>query len=204
MSEHDHDYTLTVRPNATLRVAYSTGEGTLEKALLAFEYGHEGIDGMSDDGEGIVWRGYEIALSRNGENVLDRGSPFVESGDVERGLERGVDTATKYGRQLRERIGDLRERRSKSSLEITDAKEAAETPRTVEIPGPRDTTVEIALSGSSATFDLYEDDGGNWRWRLTHDDETLAVSSTGYESREDAEDSITALKTNALGAAIED
>ena len=204
MSEHDHDYTLTVRPNATLRVAYSTDEGTLEKALVAFEYGHDGIEGMSDAGEGVVWQGYEIALSRNGENVLDRGTPFVESGDVERGLERGVDTATEYGRQVRERIEDLRERRSGSSLGIGDAEGAAETPRTIEIPGPRDTTVEISLSGTSATFDLYEDDGGDWRWRLNHDDETLAVSSTGYESREDAEESITALKANALGADIED
>lgn len=204
MSEHDHDYTLTVRPNATLRVAYSTDEGALEKALVAFEYGHDGVEGMSDASEGVVWRGYEIALSRNGENVLDRGTPFVESGDVERGLERGVDTVTKYGRQLRERIGDLRERRSGSSLGIADADGAAETPRTVEIPGPRDTTVEISLSGTSATFDLYEDDGGSWRWRLTHDDETLAVSPTGYESREDAEESITALKANALGAEIAD
>lgn len=204
MSEHDHDYTLTVRPNATLRVAYSTDKGALEKALVAFEYGHDGVEGMSDASEGVVWRGYEIALSRNGENVLDRGTPFVESGDVERGLERGVDTATKYGRQLRERIGDLREQQSGSSLGVTDAGEAAETPRTVEIPGPRDTTVEISLSGTAATFDLYEDDGGSWRWRLTHDDETLAVSPTGYESREDAEESITALKANALGAEIAD
>jgi uncharacterized protein YegP (UPF0339 family) len=202
MSDHDHDYTLTVRPNATLRVAYSTSEDTLEKALVAFEYGHDGVEGMSDAGEGVVWRGYEIALSRNGENVLDRGSPFVDAGDVERGLERGVGTATEYGRQLRERIGDLRERRSGSSLGIGDDG-AAETPRTVEIPGPRDTTVEIALSGTAATFDLYEDDDGNWRWQLDHDDEALAVSSTGYESREDAEESITALKANALGADVE-
>jgi len=133
MSEHDHDYTLTVRPNATLRVAYSTDEGTLEKALVAFEYGHDGIEGMSDAGEGVVWRGYEVALSRNGENVLDRGRPFVESGDVERGLERGVGTATEYGRQLRERLGDLRERRSESSFGIADVDEAAGTPRTIEI-----------------------------------------------------------------------
>jgi|AntDeeMetageno50_2_1112565.scaffolds.fasta_scaffold03680_2 uncharacterized protein YegP (UPF0339 family) len=204
MSEHDHDYTLTVRPNATLRVAYSTDEGTLEKALVAFEYGHDGIEGMSDAGEGVVWRGYEVALSRNGENVLDRGRPFVESGDVERGLERGVGTATEYGRQLRERLGDLRERRSESSFGIADVDEAAGTPRTIEIPGPRDTTVEISLSGTAATFDLYEDDAGSWRWRLNRDDETLAVSSTGYESREDAEESISALKANALGADIED
>lgn len=208
MNEYDHEYALTVRPNANLRVAYSTDDGTIERGFLAVEYGRNSIDPDNEGEEGIEWRGYEIALARDGENVLDRGIGRLLDRDVplldRQDVERGVEAASGYGRKAKERLGKLRERRRGSMLDAPAVSEAVETPETVEVPGPGETTVEISLSGAAATFELYEDGGENWRWRLTHEDgDTLAVSATGYDSREDAEETITALKSHALGARIE-
>jgi uncharacterized protein YegP (UPF0339 family) len=209
MSDHDHEYTLTVRPNATLHVAYSTDEGRLEDAFLAVEYGREGLDSDAAVAEGIEWRGYEIALARDGENVLgsdieralDRGVDRVLDGeqslvDRER-LQRAASVAGGYGRRAKAGLTTLRKRRS-------DEGSDGETPETVQVSGPGGTTIDVSLSASEAAFDLYEDDGGNWRWRLIHDDgDTLAVSPSGHDSREAAEETITQLKANALGADIE-
>jgi uncharacterized protein YegP (UPF0339 family) len=204
----DHEYTLTVRPNATLHVAYSTDEAGVTDAFLAVEYGRDGLDGDDADAEGIEWRGYEIALARDGETVLgsnieaalDRGVKRVldderSLADDER-LQRAVGVASGYGRRAKAGLNKLRERRSEGT--------GVELPETVQVPGPGGTTIDVSLSETDAAFDLYEDDGENWRWRLVHDDgDTLAVSPAGYDSREDAEATITALKTNVLGADIE-
>jgi uncharacterized protein YegP (UPF0339 family) len=209
MSDHDHEYTLTVRPNATVHVAYSTDDGTLEDAFLAIEYGRDGLDGDDAAAEGIEWCGYEIALARDGETVLgsnievalDRGVERVlgeerSLADDER-LQRAVSVASGYGRRAKASLRELRKRRSGGSTDV-------EMPDTVQVPGPGGRTIDVSVSESTAAFELYEDDGDNWRWRLVHDDgDTLAVSPSGYDSREAAEEPITALKTNVLGADIE-
>ena len=209
MSDHDHEYTLAVRPNATVQLAYSTDDGKLADAFLAVEYGREGLDGDDATTEGIAWRGYEIALARDGEAVLgenveaalDRGVDRVLDGersltDDDR-LQRALSVAGTYGRRAKAGVAGLRGS-GETSLD-------AGMPETVEVPGPGGATIDVSLSETAATFDLYEDDGGNWRWRLVHDDDgTLAVSPSGYDSREDAEATITAIKENVLGADVEE
>ena len=216
MSDHDHEYALTVRPNVHLRVAYTTESGTVEEAFLGVEYGRSGV--ARDDGEagdGIEWRGYEIALARDGETVLggdieetlDRNAERLLGREVSlpdrEQVQRGIDTASGYGRRLKERLGEFRERRA-GVRETVDPTGTVEPPETIEVSGPGGTTVTASLAETTAAFDLYEDDGENWRWRLTREDgDTLAVSATGYDSREKAEETIAALKANALGAEIE-
>ncbi|EMA53848.1 YegP family protein [Halococcus thailandensis] len=208
MSDHDHEYTFAVRPNATVHLAYSTDDGKLADAFLAVEYGREGIDGDDTAAEGIAWRGYEIALARDGEAVLgenveaalDRGVDRVLDGeraltDDDR-LQRAVSVASAYGQRAKASLAGLRGR-EETTLD-------AELPETIELSGPGGTTIDVSLSETAAAFDLYEDDGGNWRWRLVHDDETLAVSPSGYDSRDDAEATITTIKENVLGADIEE
>jgi uncharacterized protein YegP (UPF0339 family) len=215
MSDHDHEYTLTVRPNAHLRVAYSTEDDAIERAFVALEYGRDGVE-RDEGGEGIEWRGYEITLARDGEAVLGRDTRDTLDRNVERLLDsdvslldnervqRGIDTASGYGRRLKERLGAVREQRRTRLRETADPTGMVEPPETVEVPGPGETTIDASLGETTATFELYEDDGGNWRWRLTREDgDTLAVSATGYDSRDAAEETITVLKTNALGAEIE-
>ena len=54
---------------------------------------------------------------------------------------------------------------------------------------------------SNATFELYEDSAGEYRWRLVHDNgNIIADSGEGYSSRSAAEDAINSVKRNAPGA----
>jgi len=58
-----------------------------------------------------------------------------------------------------------------------------------------------ARDGMTATFELYEDAGGKWRWRLRHrNGNVLADSGEGYASRSGAVDAIESVKRNAPGA----
>jgi len=58
---------------------------------------------------------------------------------------------------------------------------------------------------SKATFELYEDREGKYRWRLVHDNgNIIADSGEGYASKAKAEQGIESVKSNAPGAAIEE
>lgn len=58
---------------------------------------------------------------------------------------------------------------------------------------------------SDATFELYEDGAGEWRWRLVHDNgNVIADSAEGYSSKSGAENGIESVKTNAPEAPIEE
>ncbi|MFW6002896.1 MAG: HVO_2922 family protein [Halanaeroarchaeum sp.] len=55
-----------------------------------------------------------------------------------------------------------------------------------------------------ATFELYEDVGGQWRWRLRHDNgNIIADSGEGYASVQKATQGIESVKSNAPEAPIE-
>ncbi|EMA41429.1 YegP family protein [Halococcus hamelinensis] len=202
----DHEYTLTVRPNAHLRVAYNADREGLERLVLAFEYGRDGLD-HDDAASGVDWHGYEVALARDGHTLLgDNGEAsraieraFDRGFDDDR-VKRGVDAAKGYGQRLRNRVETLR-----GSADVGIPGDSVEPPETIEVPGPGGRSIDVSLTETAATFELYEDGGGNWRWRLMHDDgRTLAVSPSGYDSRETAEELLTALKTNALGAEVKE
>jgi|GEM_PF-937317 len=58
-------------------------------------------------------------------------------------------------------------------------------------------------SDATATFELYEDERGQWRWRLVAVDGTvLAGGDTGYGSREDAQRAIDSFKTTIEDAPV--
>ncbi|QSG05691.1 HVO_2922 family protein [Halapricum desulfuricans] len=51
---------------------------------------------------------------------------------------------------------------------------------------------------SRATFELYEDRGGQWRWRLVHDNgNVIADSGEGYASKQKARQGLDSVKRNA-------
>ena len=57
----------------------------------------------------------------------------------------------------------------------------------------------------AATFELYEDRAGEWRWRLRHQNgNIIADSSEGYSSKAGAENGIQSVKENAPTAPIEE
>lgn len=61
------------------------------------------------------------------------------------------------------------------------------------------------LTIGRATFELFEDAGGDFRWRLRHrNGQILADSSQGYTDRSSARDGIESLKRNAPNASLEE
>jgi len=74
----------------------------------------------------------------------------------------------------------------------------------VEFPA-EDTTVDTAARASKATFDLYEDNAEEYRWRLVHDNgNIIADSSEGYSSKQKAEQGLESVRKNAPGAHVVD
>jgi len=65
-----------------------------------------------------------------------------------------------------------------------------------------DLSDELAdLHDSKATFELYEDKGGKYRWRLRHrNSNIIADSAQGYTRRTNAQNGIESVRRNALGA----
>ncbi|QLD90339.1 YegP family protein [Natronomonas salina] len=57
---------------------------------------------------------------------------------------------------------------------------------------------------SKATFEVYEDRAGQWRWRLVHDNgNVIADSGEGYASRQKCEQGLQSVKQNAPEANVE-
>ena len=58
---------------------------------------------------------------------------------------------------------------------------------------------------SNATFELYEDRAGQWRWRLVHDNgNIIADGGQGYRSKRGARRGIESVKANAPDAPVEE
>jgi len=56
-------------------------------------------------------------------------------------------------------------------------------------------------SGSKATFELFEDAAGEWRWRLVHQNgNVIADSGEGYSRKAEAENGLRSVRANAPGA----
>ena len=56
---------------------------------------------------------------------------------------------------------------------------------------------------SKATFELYEDNSGTYRWRLVHDNgNIIADSGEGYASRQKCRQGIESVKRNASDAEV--
>lgn len=57
----------------------------------------------------------------------------------------------------------------------------------------------------TATFELFKDGAGEWRWRLRHaNGNIIADSGEGYTTKANAKKGIRSVKTNASDATIEE
>ena len=76
----------------------------------------------------------------------------------------------------------------------------------VEMEWPEaDGDVDTDAAASKATFELYADAEGKWRWRLVHDNgNIIADGGEGYASKENAEKGLASVKRNAPGAYVVD
>ena len=57
----------------------------------------------------------------------------------------------------------------------------------------------------AATFELYQDEAGEWRWRLRHENgNIIADSGEGYTAKAGAVNGIESVKENAPAAPIKE
>ena len=59
--------------------------------------------------------------------------------------------------------------------------------------------------GSDAAFELFEDDAGDWRWRLRHNNgNIIADGGQGYSSKQKIRQGLASVRNNVPGAPVED
>jgi uncharacterized protein YegP (UPF0339 family) len=64
---------------------------------------------------------------------------------------------------------------------------------------------DLVSTMSKATFEVYADREGQYRWRLVHDNgNIIADSGEGYASKQKAKEGIASVKTNAPDAQVVD
>jgi uncharacterized protein YegP (UPF0339 family) len=70
---------------------------------------------------------------------------------------------------------------------------------------PRPAVARQPDKKSAATFEVYKDKAGEYRWRLrTTNTQVIATSGEGYSSKRACEDGIASVKKNAPDAAVEE
>ena len=95
-------------------------------------------------------------------------------------------------------VSDLRTERDQLAAELEAAEAATEDAETET--AELSTRVD-ALYASQSRFELYEDRGGAWRWRLRHRNGNLVASSgEGYTRKHNAQKGIASVRRDALGA----
>lgn len=78
MSERDHDYAVVVQPYVRVRVRADTTERGLDTLSVTIDYDRSGVSAPGEEpnvaagsGRDVEWRGLELAIYRDGEQVLD-------------------------------------------------------------------------------------------------------------------------------------
>ena len=113
--------------------------------------------------------------------------PMLSRVETETATERAAREASEREREERER--ELEGTRG----ERDDARSSAEA-----------AAAELeAIRQSQARFELFQDRGGGWRWRLRHrNGNIIASSGEGYASRQKCQQGMHSVMRNALGAAV--
>ncbi|WP_280586486.1 HVO_2922 family protein [Halorubrum sp. Boch-26] len=165
---------------------------------------HENGNVLADSGEGYSSRsrarqGLDSVRSNAAEAALDDLDADDGDGDGSPNatFELYEDEGGEYRWRLRHRNGNIIADSGEGYASKSNARDALGRVR--EYASDAD-----VLDVGSAAFEIYEDAGGEWRWRLRHrNGNIVADSSEGYASRSNAVDGITSVKRNAPGAETE-
>ena len=163
---------------------------------------------------------FEIELEReDGAVSFELEMEWEEAeGDVETGVnaskatfQRYEDNEGKYRWRLRHDNGNIIADGSggyASKQKATQGLESVKSnaPGAVVIDTSKDESPEGSDGGASdAAFELFEDSGGKYRWRLVHDNgNIIADSGQGYASKQKAKQGLESVKQNVPGAAVAD
>jgi len=149
-------------------------------------------------------------VHRNGNILADGGEGYSRYNDASRAVDRLRENLGDYEFEVYEdAAGEFRWRLLASNDNIVaDSgegyadRDGAETAvERVETYAPEADALEV----SPAAFEIYEDAGEEWRWRLRHrNGNILADGGEGYNDRSAAREGIESVKRNAPGAELED
>ena len=149
-------------------------------------------------------------IHRNGNILADGGQGYSRYNDANRAVDRIRENLADYEFEVYEdNAGEYRWRLFASNDRIvadsgegyTDRDEARTAVERVEKYAPEADILEV----SPAAFEIYEDAGNEWRWRLRHrNGNILADGSQGYNDRSAARDGIESVKRNAPNAETRD
>jgi amphi-Trp domain-containing protein len=95
---------------------------------------------------------------------------------------------------------------AEAEMEVELEQEDDDVSLEIELEWPdEETEVETDVVASKATFELYEDSAGDYRWRLRHQNgNVIADGGEGYASKQKAEQGLDSVVENAPGAYIVD
>jgi uncharacterized protein YegP (UPF0339 family) len=164
-----------------------------------------GFEVYRDNANEWRWR----LVHRNGNILADGGEGYSRRHDAARAVDRlreriddfefnvYEDSAGEFRWRLQNANGDILGDSGEGYSSRSGATEAVDR---VKNYAPDADTLEIGV----AAFEIFEDNGGEFRWRLRHrNGNILADSSEGYSSRSGARDGIESVKRNAPGAETE-
>ncbi|SDY47016.1 HVO_2922 family protein [Halobellus clavatus] len=138
---------------------------------------------LADSGEGYTRR-------RDARRAIDR----IREGIEELSFERYEDRAGESRWRLKSPNGDIL---ADSGQGYADARGAAEAIDRIREYAPEARVLDLG----EAAFEIYEDKGGKYRWRLRHrNGNILADSGQGYAERRNARDGVESVKRNAPNA----
>ena len=160
---------------------------------------HENGNVLADSGEGYSSRskarqGAESVRSNAVDAAVDDGDGEPSGGDGSATIELYEDAADEWRWRLRHRNGNV----------IADSGEGYASKGGAEkaIGRLNEYTPDAdVLDVGTAAFEIFEDRGGEWRWRLRHrNGNIVADSGEGYGSRSGAVEAVTNVKKHAPGA----
>jgi amphi-Trp domain-containing protein len=95
---------------------------------------------------------------------------------------------------------------AEAKLDVEIEREGGEVSLEIEMDWEEtDGEVDTEADESKATFQLYEDNAGQYRWRLRHDNgNIIADSGEGYASKQKAKQGLESVQENAAGAHVVD
>lgn len=178
----DREYRITVHPSLQAQVAYTDDRSAV---TVTIEYRR---DGEWEESTGNVeLRGRQIAITRDGESLLER--------------RLSAESVEQYGSAI-----STFARRLTKGIRPTEERKGGEPDSwPVAVTQEDGSVVEALRPPAQATFEVYEDHAGEWRWRLVHrNGNVIADGGEGYSSKRAAQNGIKSVKRNALGAPMEE
>jgi uncharacterized protein YegP (UPF0339 family) len=159
-----------------------------------------------DNGGKYRWR----LLHKNGNILADSGQGYASRQKARQGIgsvQRNVDGGNAEFEVYEDKGGNYRWRLTHQNGNIiADCGEGYASESGAEDAVERMTEYAPeahVLDVGSAAFEIFEDAGEKWRWRLRHrNGRILADSGQGYASRTGAEDGISSVKQNAPNADV--